>query len=360
MAITAWKILKNGGTGEATGRDSTGNSRSFEAVYQLTSDSELDGPNTALNYFESTTGLPWYGDPYQVGNDQFADAVCVRIAPSRAGQSNFFNVPVRWEEPGGGGGSEPEAVSVDLQAVSPLFWHDQIELTETYISVPIRAATFRGYYRPHDLTSEDTSITNPHLNSGTGYRGPIVNSAVDPYDPEPEGEIPIEVLRITRNVWPWNDGLAKTFRNTVNNAAVTISKPDYGFEKIIDPFCGRIVSMGGAFEVDLEYRVKYYRMTIEVHINPLGWRLVMIDKGLRRKALVGDETETGVTINANTVNSKVPPLTHIKDPSGEKVYGPVLLDGTGKPAVGAGSLPAKPVLHKWEHYTEITWEGIPW
>lgn len=355
MTITAYKLLKIGGAGKGSGKSSTNSSRAFEAVYQLTSNDPLDGPNVAMNYFQATAGLPWYGSPYQVGNDQYAAAECVSIVPSRAGMSNFINVMVGWEEPGAssGGSSEADAVGIDLSRKPPLQRHDQIETNSTYITIPAYAATFRGYEKA-DGTS--ASVNNSWLNTTTGYRGPIVNSALDAFDPPPEGEVAIDILRITRNVWPWNDALAQTYRNTVNNAAVTISKPDYGYERIIQPFTGRIIDISGSFEIDLEYKQKYWRTTIEVHINPLGWRMTMIDKGLRRRAKSGDETDTGVTLSSSTISTTGPQLTHIKDAAGNPITTPVLFDGNGKPLIAGFN----PILMKWEWHTEITWEGIPW
>lgn len=354
MAITAWKILKIGGSGRGTGKNAGGASRAFEAVYQLTSDDPLDEADVALDYFQTTTGLPWFGDPYQVGNGQYAAAECTSINPVRAGMSNFINVTVGWEEPGGGGGgSEPEKVSIELKPVSPLFWHDLIETSSTYITIPAYAATFRGYEKADGSAA---SVTNTWLNTTTGYRGPIVNSALDPFDPPPEGEVAIDILRITRNVWPWDDATAQTFRNTVNNADVTISKPDYGYTRIIKAFTGRIIDISGSFEVDLQYKIRYWRSTIEVHINPLGWRMTMIDKGLRRRAKSGDTTDTGIELSSSTVSTTGPHLTHIKDAAGNPITTPVLFDGNGKPLTAGFN----PILMKWEWHTEITWEGIPW
>lgn len=358
MAITSHILLKSPGNGQASGKDPGAVSYGFEVSYQLKSNDPLDGKKTVLEYFRTTTGLPWIGTPYQFGNDQHASAVLVRINPSRIPNSDLFIATLTYEEPdGGGGGGEPDKVAIDLTRKPPLQWHDQISLTTTYMSIPIRSAGFRGYYRGSDLFHEDPSINNPWLNTTTGYRGPVVNSARDPYDPEPEGEIPIDILRITRNVWPWDDAKAKLYRNTVNDADVTISKPEYGFERIIDKTCGRIVDLTGDFEVDLEFKQKYWRVTIEVHINPLGWRLTMIDKGLRRRAKSGDTTETGVTITSSTESTTGPALTHIKDAAGNPITTPVLFDGNGKPIVGGTP---NPVLMRWEHYTEITWDGVPW
>lgn len=355
MAIVSHKLLKTGADGTAEGEAADSVTRTFSVMYQLASDDENDGNNTALNYCEATLGVPWIGDPYQFGNDQQASAVCKRIRPNRSPNGAYFNVTFEYEEPGGGGGgSEPEAVSIDLTRKPPLFWHDKIEVGTTYITIPVYAAKFRGYFKGDG--SANPAIVNPWLNTSTGYHGPIVNSALDAYDPPPDGEIPIDILRITRNVWPWNDATAKAYRSTVNDGPVTISKPDYGYEKIIDAFTGRIIDITGSFEVDLEYKVRYWVQTIEVHVNPLGWRLTMIDKGLRRRAKSGDETDTGVTLDSSSVSTTGPHLTHIKDAAGNPITTPVLFDGNGKPLIAGFN----PVLMKWEWHTERSWEGIPW
>jgi hypothetical protein len=358
MAIDTSKTkMRKSGQGTAAGDSSDSVTRTFSVIWQVVSDNPLDEAKVVQDYFETTVGLPWIGDPYQFGNGQHATALCTAVNPVREGMSNVFNVTVEYAEPGSGGGGESQADVdvVEFQRQPPLLRHDLIETGTMYITIPVREATFRGYFRPGSSTP-DTTINNSWLNTGTGYRGPVINSAIDPYDPEPEAEIPIDIIRITRNVWPWNDALATTYKNTVNNADVTISKPDYGYTKIIKAFQGRIIDITGSFEIDLEYRQRYWRSTIEVHVNPLGWRLTMIDKGLRRRAKSGDTTDTGVSISSSTASTTGPQLTHIRDAAGEMITTPVLFDGNGKPLTSG----TNPVLMKWEHYTEITWEGIPW
>jgi hypothetical protein len=355
MAITTHRPLKSG-EGTAGGDSSDSVTRSFSVMWQAVSDNPLDEAKVVQDYFRDTVGLPWIGDPYQFGNGQYAAALCTNVRPARQPGSDVFNVTVDYEEPGSGGGeSQADVDVVEFKRQPPLLRHDLIETGTMYITIPVREATFRGYFRPGN-SDPDPAITNSWLNTSNGYRGPVINSALDPYDPEPEAEIPIDILRITRNVWPWNDALATTYKNTVNNADVTISKPDYGYTKIIKAFQGRIVDITGSFEIDLEYRQRYWRSVIEVHVNPLGWRLTMIDKGLRRRAKSGDTTDTGVSISSSTVSTTGPHLTHIKDAAGTPIGTPVLFDGNGKPLIAG----LTPVLMKWEHYTEITWEGIPW
>lgn len=353
MAITGHKLLKSGGSASAKGEDSSNVDHAYEVMYQLTSNDPLDGPKVAEDYFQNTNGLPWIGDPYQFGNDQRGNAICKSVDPVRVAGSDIFNVTVRYETAGGGGGGqEPEKVSITLQKTNPLFWHDQLEIGSTQISVPITTAKFRGYSVP--------GITNPGL--AIGYEGPVINSALDAFDPAPEFEDDIEVLRITRNVFPYDDVLASGFRGTVNNAAVTIHKPDYGFTKDIPAFCGRIHQFSARFMVDLEYRVKYYELTIEVHIRKDSWRLIVPDKGLRRRAAVGDTTETGITISASNLDLNRPQLVAIRDPSGNPITTPVLLNGRGRPLMPSSptsGLPPHPMLF-WEVYDEIPWNTIPW
>lgn len=324
-------------------------------MWQVVSDNPLDEAKVVQDYFRDTVGLPWVGDPYQFGNGNYTNALCTAVKPARQPGSEVFNVTVDYEEPGGGGESQADVDVVEFKRKPPLLRHDLIETGTQYITVPVREATFRGYFRPGS-SDPDPAITNSWLNTSTGYRGPVINSALDPYDPEPEAEIPIDILRITRNVAVWDDATARAYKNTVNNAEVVISKPDYGFSKTIPPFQGRIIDITGSFEVDVEYRQWYWKTTIEVHVHPLGWRLTMIDKGLRRRAKSGDTTDTGVVLSSSTISTTGPQLTHIKDAAGTPISTPVLFDGNGKPLTTGLS----PVLMKWEHYTERSWEGVPW
>jgi hypothetical protein len=355
MAITSWKRLKSGeGTAEGDSADSV--TRSFSVMYQAVSDNPLDEAKIVQDYFRDTVGLPWNGDPYQFGNGNYTNALCKSVNPTRQPGSDVFNVTVDYAEPGAGGGESKADVDViEFKRKPPLLRHDQIETGTQYITVPVREATFRGYFRPGS-SDPDPAISNPWLNTGSSYRGPVVNSALDPYDPEPEAEIPIDIVRITRNVAVWEDATARSYKNTVNNAEVTINKPDYGFSKLIPAFQGRIIDITGSFEVDLEYKQWYWKTTNEVHVHPLGWRLTMIDKGLRRRAKSGDVTDTGVTLSSSTISTTGPQLTHIKDAAGTPISTPVLFDGNGKPLTAG----LTPVLMKWEHYTERSWEGVPW
>lgn len=352
MTITSTKLLKTGGDATASGNDPSGVNTTYNVLYQAKSNDPLDGPKVVRDHFKNTVGLPWIGDPYQFGNDQDAESICQKISPSRVTGSDIFNVQVTYEPPSGGGGREPEKVSIELETKPPLLWHDNIEITSTQISVPIRKAILRGYSR---------AISSPGV--PVGYEGPVVNSAMDPFDPEPEGEIDIDVLRISRNVYPWSDGAVQLYRGTVNIADVLIEKPDYGFTFLIPKQQGKIHQLSGTFEVDLEYKVKYYKMVIEVHVNKLGWRLKMTDKGLRRRAYVGDTTELGVAITAANIDLFKPPLTAIHDLAGDPITVPTLLDGRGAPlTITSPTLPTvpPPVIMEWEYYKEIYWTGIPW
>lgn len=350
MAVTRHILARVGAAGSGSGRDPSTAIISYSANYVLFCDDPLDGPKVALDYCRNTSDMPWYGKPYSFGNDFDAEAICQKINPQKIVGANMIAVEVGFEPVKGSAsaGSEADGQSIDLGVTgNPLNWHDEIELTYTQISTPIYGAYFQGFF--------PGGIANPLMK--TGKYGPLINSAMDPFDPVPEGELDMQVLRISRNVYPYNANIPDMFIGTVNSNHVDITKPAYGFHMEFSPQVGKIKNISASFHIT--NRIPYYKQTIEVHKNPLGWRLSIVDMGLNRRQMpLGDKKDDGTAISDSDMKDYKPKVTPIRDENNFPILQPVLLNGNGQPLeLDKGK---DPVYLQYQYYPETDWSAIPW
>ncbi len=349
MAVTEVTLAKLGATGEASASDPSRVLVKYTASYLAKCDSAEDGPKTVLDHFRNAGDLPWFEKPFDFGNDFDGGSVCRTISPMRIGHSDWHSVDCAFEPVDGGfPGSEADGQGIDLSVTkNPVNWHDEIEISYTQLSAPIYGATFRGFF--------PGGITNPMLRDGK--YGPLVNSAMDPFDPVPEGELDMQILRITRNVFPYDSTIADNYIGTVNRDGVNIIKPAYGFRAYISPTMGKIKNISATFGI--VNSIPYYRQTIEVHRNPLGWRLSIIDMGMNRRQMpFGDKKDDGTAISDSDMKDYKPKVTPIRDENNYPILQPILLNGNGQPLELDKNKP--PVYLQYEYYSEVDWSAIPW
>jgi hypothetical protein len=118
---------------------------------------------------------------------------------------------------------------------------------------------------------------------------PVLNTALDPFDPPLMEDDPRPVLTIVRNEATWNQALQSQYRNAVN------SDPFAGY----DPLMARVVDISSTsvFHQDVGW---YYQCNYEFEFRPPtstytglnGYRRTVLNQGLRALA------------TANTASSK--------------------------------------------------------
>jgi hypothetical protein len=169
--------------------------------------------------------------------------------------------------------------------------YDPTQFPENPLDHPIKIS-FGGtkFQRPIDETPADAS----------GNSEAILNSAGDYFDPPVEVDDNRPTIRIIRNEQYFNAGYALTFKDVTNTAdwngfpagTVKMALPLGDLE--FSPVCGF-----------------YFVVTYEFEIKPEGWKLKILDRGL--KVLDPDTGEQLVIV----------------DPDGKPVTSPSLLDGAG-------------------------------
>lgn len=344
MTVLSHKLHSAGASGEASGSSPDQVSYNYAAKYWVKCDSPLDGPKTILQYFKSTAGLPWFGDSFSFGNDTDTNAKCRSIAPSYVVNSEGWNeVDVKWEQSGGGSAETTPPTNLDAngkETDDPEDWNDEVDSSFTQISVPVEKAIFRGF------TPEGG---HPFLRPGKV--GPTVNSAMVPFDPPPEMEMDIEVVRFTKWQPDWDGAEGKKWIGRVNSDAVVINKPECNFKDNWPALWARIKAYSGVFV--MTKKGPWWKRTIEVHINWQGWRGVLVDRGLTGAAIDGRRPDGTVVSSSADWDEWLFPLV---DADGYQISEPVLLDGKGKPLV-----PGKPPVYlTYTYYEEKSFAGIKW
>lgn len=349
MSVTAVELSGvSGFSGSASGESSLSTQISYDVHYLVTiSDLDTDLPQTVLTYFKNTAGLPWIGDSYAINGERDPFSICKRITPQRTPKSYQYTVtvsyePLNAEEPQNGTDKDGNATD------DPLLFHDEINISYTQTSIPVELATFKGI----NLGGVNGApVRNLPINSVTIP----VNSALVPFDPGIEMELDIKIVQISRNLREFDGITANRYIGTVNSDAVNINKPfPYNYRDAWGPQTAKIKNISGTFMIT--NKIPHWRQTIEVHINPLGWRRQIVDRGLARRAIEGDPDGAGGTISASDINPGVPKIKRVVDSDGYPIAEPVLFDGDGQPLA-----PGLPVIYlEYEIYQEIPFAGIPW
>lgn len=316
---------------------------SYTATYRAHCDSASDTPPVIYKFlYENKGSYPWYGSPLTLGNGSDKTVVVKTIdVETIDGSDRDFDVVF---------GYEPAKSDSDIQSqpgidgeetTNPLDWLDEIEVTFTQTLVVAEFGVFHGF------ASSRGPVNNAKM--AIGETLVISNSARVPYDPPIEKEKDIKVIRISRNVAQYDEAFFNQFHGVVNRDLVTIVKPDYGFRSVIQPFTGKIKVIGATFQT--QNGIRYWRQTIEVHVDEDGWRRKILDRGMATRREASDPDGSGGTLsNTDEVSDGKANLALNTDPAGYPLTEPVCLDGNGKPLRSA-SYPA--VYGEWGVYREL-------
>jgi hypothetical protein len=156
---------------------------------------------------------------------------------------------------------------------------------------------------------------------------PVVNSAGDPFMDPLVRDRSLEVLSIQRYEALYDPALAALYRDSINDADITI---------LGRVFPARTVRVE-KIEADLQWHNTFgpfWILDYEFLIDPRGWRVKVLDRGLNR---------------IDTANAgKLIPITN----KGVLITVPVLLDGSGQPLPEPLPSGTDPVFLSFKEYYE--------
>lgn len=335
MSVTEVILYKTGASGKASGNGQQSPKIEYTANYFVTA-SPTDTAYEVLAYFRSNG--PWIGSPFSYSSAFDADATCVDVNATPIENSlGKFHVVAQFST----NGSEDDDNNNDdrnkddkgKKTDDPLKWHDEIDVSTTQVSVPIEYATYIG-----------PNPANEFLRPGKINRDPC-NSAGVPFDPLPEYELDITVLRITKNVANYDEGQIAPYRGTINSDGFVIQKPAYKFTFPVSPLVAKIKQWSGSFHFAGE--IPYWKQTIELHINPLGWRFPLLDRGTT-KVVEDDDPDS------STYHLRIP--KRLVDAGGVPLTEPQKLNGNG----GLLRPGADPVYLVYGKYLEVPYGNLIW
>ena len=234
---------------------------------------------------------------------------------------------------------------------NPLDLRPEMEYRTVQYQKPIEKATYVSGY-------SGASDTLCKMNGGVG---PVLNSAMVPFDPPVEGDHSRGVLRIKRNVASLNCNTI--FTNVINSVQHTFSWR--GISKTVLIYCGKIRDVSAVPRNHPKYG-DYVEVEVFIDVIDDGitdWRIKTLDRGLSARAGYGDPDGHGGTFGASDTRTVtgIPPQRRLCDIDGNLVSEPVLLDGNGQPlndSKPTGELDP-PVWATWKYYTEHNWTGYP-
>lgn len=324
MSVAEVVLHSAGASGSASKEQDKDLQASYRSRYRVRVTSPLDGPTTIFRYFQINANLPWFGRSFFFGNDFDTSVRCKTIEPTFIEKSEgWWEVACSFETPPKKDDEEDKDDEDEKDKDSPTSsQHDEIEVSYTQTSAPVEQATY--------LKSD--RVTSRWLTKHEGRPCPVMNSAGVVFNPGIEEEIEIKVIRITKHVKEYDSNDYDKFQGAVNADAVTINKKPYKFKCEFSPLVAKIKNITGSLVT--ENGKYHYKRTVEIHINPLGWRRTIVDRGMMRSAAPGDPDGRGGQMYASAGDEYVPGTAlhaPILDANGYPVTEPVLLDGRGQP-----------------------------
>lgn len=349
MAVEETRLHSAGATGTATGTSPLRIKENYRSRYRVKTNSALDSPDVVLAYFRGNASLPWMGRIFRYGNGGSTGAICRSVTATYIENSEgWYEVDCGFEPLEGGedeGGDQSE-VGQDEEGKAtedPLKWRDEIDVGYTQISIPAESGIFRRFVGG----AGDNLVLKP------GTKRAVTNSAGVPFDPLPEYEVDIKIIRITRHVRDYPRMMFNNFQGATNSDGVTIQKPKYRFIENLRRYAARL-KFNASFAII--NRVKVWQQTTEIYVlpPPLTWRRELVDRGLDRRAMHGDPDGEGGVISTDSIDPGGAYHRKMVDAEGFPIVEPVLLDGKGQPLD-----PGKPpVFLEFSFYVERPFAGL--
>lgn len=352
MAILGHRLLQKGIRTKAEGKEVGLERYTYNVTYQVQTDDPETPPKNLYAYFKANTALPYFGRKFRFNGTSDAGAVCSELNIDYIEKSeglflaDAVYTPIEGSDPPD---QRPSEDDDGKETDDPLKWRKEISITSSPVSLPVVDAVFHGFDPPN--------IANPFLR--IGQRTPPVNSAIVPFDPPPEFDRSITIVRIADRIPEWNEEKMAPWRETVNSERFVMAFPLYNFFFVIEPYCGRIKHLGGTSQFD--NNIQHWRAEIEVWVHPVGWRDQLADMGTVRRAAFGDPDGAGsiISSDSNVRHPGIPNHKEIVDIDGNPLMQPVLLDGNGQPMKLTDGQVTKKVWLKYQYYEERSWAGAP-
>lgn len=346
MAVTEVKLHSAGGSGGATGTDAGAVQATYTTRYRAKTDDPLDQAPIVLAHFQATSTLPWFGRNYSYGNVTLSGMVCRDIQATYVeGSYGWFEVVCKFE-PVKGVGEEPESGRNEDGEITedPLDWRDEISVAFTQFSEAMEEAVFFGGHNTNGLSQ--------FLKPGAWQA--VTNSAGVPFDPLPESERDIKIIRITRRVPRYDNFLFGNFQGTTNSDNFTIDKPAYRFSEFVTKQRA-LLRLDNAF--DMTNGIKNWRQTAEFWIHPRSWRKFLLDRGNEELFKPGDVDDDGTSLSASDFPADRPfDLRKLKDEEGYPTVAPILLNGKGRRL--SLNPPRRPVFLEYSDLVERPFGGL--
>jgi hypothetical protein len=355
MTILSVDLTQQGASLSGDG-DGTRQKRSYSANYIVKTDDPTTSTKAIEKHFKNSPPLPWYGRSWKwtgtAGNDSDPDSICKKFTVSHEPQSaGIFKVVAEFEPIDGDDKDKEKPSNSDSgdNSRDPLEWREQMSISYTQVTEPVMLAVFRGF-----TTGANGDQVIPGI-AALQIGGTYIpqNSALVPYDPLPEREIDIKVIRLTKNVPEWDGNAADAWQRTVNTDLVTINKPQLKMIVRIRPLQGRLKQISATS--DFQNGVAFVRREVEIWVHPNGWRGRLADMG--HHALALNENEEGFVSPGDLINNpgRLEQIT-LKDKDDYPSTAPVPLDGFGKPLRTKDA--TKNVWGNWSYYREVPWAPI--
>ena len=355
MSVTDIKYASDGASSSGTGTETGATSFTYKANWLVTCDSVSDQSDIIWTYLRTHTQfgsahLPWFGRTFKYASGRDTSSVCRDIDVQFIKHSDGkHTVEATYEPITGPSAEDPKTFGLDSEGKKtedPLKWRPEIYVGWTTISIPVERAEF--------ITTIPPGIVNPFL--PPGRIGPVVNSAIVPFDPAPEEELAIKVVRITRNKRFYEGDLYDRFNGTVNRFTTEL-RPfgGHGFKQAVPALYGWMKFFGA--ELAEENGRLHWRETKEVWIHPRAWVRDFVDRGLARRRAFGDPDGAGGTISTDDLPDPGG-IFHetLKDAADYPLTEPVLFDGNGQPID-----PARGAVYlRYLTKTPENWGGILW
>lgn len=350
MSIVGRRLLFSGPSAKAT-RAGT----EWKQVWQYQTNDPLDGPQVILDHLAANG--PWFGAAYSNGNDydRWSLVEEIEIPQHATGAAEFWQVNISYKPASGGGGLDPKPRQGDDGEYyeEPWMWSAEVSTSVQQVSVPVDEARYiTGFTHVPPRVEEDKLI-------------PFTNSTlVEKHDPPLERDDAHMIIKIKSWHLKIDFDFVQIFLNTVNNRKMVFNSPDYEgtFPAYTIRFVNfemterrEILTFGG-----IRRFMKFYETVAELHYNPHGWRIDVVDRGTMRGALPHEPNGRGGIVTYVTPLGGVA-AAKIVDFDGLPVGTPVLLDGGGQPqdwsvlGVGATRPPTVapvPVKISWKIYRE--------
>jgi hypothetical protein len=354
MTISSVALTQEGTALAATGTDGEQVKRIYTAHYRVITDNSTTSTKSIEKHFKTTTTLPWFGRSWKwtgengAANDNDTEAICKKIEVShQPGSSGIFKVEATFEPRDSDKQKEKPDDGDGDDTTDPLEWRQEMSISYSQITVPVMWAIFHGF-----TTGDRADVLiegRRALQRGLTYIPQ--NSALVPYDPLPEMEIDLKVIRMVRNIPKFQSWDYDPWISSVNTDPVHIIKQHLGMWVSIEPYQGRIKGVSGSTAI--ENGKPFVRREVEIWVNPNGWRGRLADIG---HAVQPEAEDTGFVSPGDLINkpAQAEQVT-VRDVNEYPMTAPIKLDGFGRALRTAD--PHVSVWTNWQYYDERQWTG---